>query len=279
MKPWMVPLAALAGLAVGYLLSRHPSLDAVRVEEAVRLEKEWSAQLRARLEKTEAELAEARAAAEEPAPSTVVAPGARRPAAGTDDAVTRNELVRMLDEKNQQLNADRATLAELREKLLTAEGQAVELRAEREKMAGDLRDIQERLDAATRLSQALRSEGQSRDARLAQVEEGSREMRRKASEADQRVARLAAVSGELEELTRQRESYISDILRRYRDATDQFRAFTLRVDASTDPAFQGGTYLSRIQSAITQADEDLRQLRTLNARAARLQKQLDAQRP
>jgi chromosome segregation ATPase len=274
---WPIPLAFAAGLAVGLLFYMQSRGEAQKAAVSLASGKTELDALRARLDAAEKKLIETAAP---PTPDSDE-PGAPRAAPRpsvlpADDAVTRAELVRMLDEKNQKIASTEAALGELREKLLTAEARAAELVEQQERSVAELAETRERLDAATRLTQALQAEAQSRNTRVSQIEEGNRDLRRRAEAAEQKIARLATLRSEIEEVARQRESYITEILRRYREATDQFRAFTLRVDASTDPGNPGGTYLSRIQSAVAQADEDLRQLRTLNTRAAQLQKQLES---
>jgi hypothetical protein len=81
-----------------------------------------------------------------------------------------------------------------------------------------------------------------------------------------RIGRLPGALADLEELNRRREAYVGNILRRYRDIADHFRALPAGADQSAD--------LARVNNAIQMAEEDLRQLSALNAQAARIQQRL-----
>jgi chromosome segregation ATPase len=79
---------------------------------------------------------------------------------------------------------------------------------------------------------------------------------------------------ELEEINRRRETYFTSILRRYKEVTEQYRALATRLESARDNVAPPGPELSRIQAAVASAEEDLRQLATLNAQAARIQQKL-----
>ena len=71
-------------------------------------------------------------------------------------------------------------------------------------------------------------------------------------------------------------------MRRYRDITSQFRAMSGMLgssrDSNTSSPFTDAA-LTRIQSAVTSADDDLRQLGELNAQARQLEKKLAKKQP
>lgn len=154
------------------------------------------------------------------------------------------------------------------------------------KAAADLRDAREELDAAKRTSSMLEAELRSRTDALAKAETAYKQ-------ANDRVAKLAADSAstmrqitansrEIDDLSRRRENYMTSVQRRFREVTDLYRGFALDqqnrgtnvsggVNNSNPPMMQAGD-LSRIQNAIAQAEDDLRQVQTLNARIATLMK-------
>jgi LysM repeat protein len=69
---------------------------------------------------------------------------------------------------------------------------------------------------------------------------------------------------------------MTSILRRYRDITSEFRNMSSVLDTSRDPNSNvgSGATLSRIQNAVNLTEDDLQQLNDLNARAQKLEKQL-----
>ena len=70
--------------------------------------------------------------------------------------------------------------------------------------------------------------------------------------------------------------YLNNILRRYREITEQYHAMAGVLDSRRDreAAPVNNTEISRIQNAISLADEDLKQINALNAQASRLEKKL-----
>src|SRR5208283_5336224 len=91
-----------------------------------------------------------------------------------------------------------------------------------------------------------------------------------------RAADLAQITASLQDIDRRRDVYLTSILRRYRDLTGEFHAMSSMLDTSHDPSSGAcsGAVLSRIQNAVGLAEDDLRQLNELNARAQKLEKQL-----
>ncbi len=80
---------------------------------------------------------------------------------------------------------------------------------------------------------------------------------------------LTKISDDFDDLNRRRDQYMTNVLRRYREVTDLYRTLSLRQEGPRDD-------LSRIQNAISLAEEDMRQLQSLNAQARRLQRDLQA---
>jgi hypothetical protein len=80
---------------------------------------------------------------------------------------------------------------------------------------------------------------------------------------------------DLDGLFRRREMYLNNILRRYREITEQYRALS-GVNASRDhgAATVGSAEISRIQNSIALAEEDLKQISALSAQVSRLEKKL-----
>ena len=56
------------------------------------------------------------------------------------------------------------------------------------------------------------------------------------SGATSRAADVAHTVASLQDLERRRDVYLTSILRRYRDITDEFRAMSSMLDTSHDPA-------------------------------------------
>lgn len=80
----------------------------------------------------------------------------------------------------------------------------------------------------------------------------------------------------LQDLNRRRNTYLDSVLRRYRDVLGQLRAIGNVMDASRDQnaSVVSSSALARIESTISLAEDDLRQLSDVNSRAAQTEKQL-----
>jgi chromosome segregation ATPase len=222
----------------------------------------------AELEEELARMEEAVEAAGVPRPTM-----APRPTGAPPTAETPAELLRVVEEKDRTIAGQDQTIAALREKLDSVDKQLAEIQKQQESEA-KRRDVEwkEKLEVTERQSKQLLADLEARNARLRQIEAANLETRRQTEETLKGLTRLRQVSEELDTLTRRREGYMNNILGRYREATDLFRTMTVRLDSMREGTAVAGNDLSRIQNAITLADEDLRQLRSLQTRASQLQK-------
>jgi chromosome segregation ATPase len=198
--------------------------------------------------------------------------GSRRGSTAIFDAA---ELNRMLAERSHQLEAAQGAQADLTRQLRELEGKVellVQEEGRRKALEAELRD---QLTSVQREAESAKTTAQSRETALRELESVTQQLRKQVAEAGQSRNRRAQARTELEELARRRDGYLNNILGRYREATDLFRTMSLRLDNPRDAGSPLNNDLSRIQQAIQLAEEDLRQLRVLNAQAARLQKELN----
>lgn len=181
------------------------------------------------------------------------------------DEATKQELLRLLDEKNAKLASAEAAARELRERTSELEAKLAQVQRESEQMTAAQKDLKEQLNVASRLADSLREQSQQREERLAQAEVSSQDLRKRSEETARRLAKLGELTDQMDDVARRRDVYLGNVLRRFREATEMFRTLALRID---DPN------LARIQQTVTAADEDLRQVQTLNAQASKLQRDL-----
>lgn len=196
------------------------------------------------------------------------------PAAGNLEPSTNLQAVHQ--ETLARLSAAEKAAGEWQAKLQELEPRLSALTEQHQASLAHEKELRQQLEAAQRQLAMAEAAAKTRETRLADLESAQQTAQRKSAEAGQRLQRAAELAAELEENTRRRESYLNAILGRYREATDLFRAMSLRLDNPRDVATPLNNDLSRIQSAIQSAEEDLRQLRTLNAQSAKLQKEISA---
>ncbi len=159
------------------------------------------------------------------------------------------------------------------------QSQLGKLTEENKRLATGNSDLRGELASFQQSMERMRADLQSRDERMAQLEAANRKLRDDNSEVDHKVKQLSRASSELQEIHRRREVYLSSLLSRYREVTDQYRAFLNIMENRRGPegttAVSGsaGPELARIRNGIALAEEDFRQLNTLNIQAARIHKQ------
>lgn len=272
MNRWIVAivLAALAGAGIGYW--RGASIRARLAQDAAHLQ-QVEANLRTRLDAAEKERdslrAQAASAEHPPAP-----PPAPRPKPNVDDSTSRQQLVQMLEERTRELEAADNSIQQLQAKLADMDTRITQLTDQQDRLQASETELRQRLDAASKQAADLDQLLKTREKRLADVELTNQQLRSRTDDSVRRLASLRKLSGDLEDLTQRREAYMTNILGRYREATDLFRSMSLRLDNLRESTTVSGSDLSRIQNAVSLAEEDMRQLRALNTRASRLQKEL-----
>ncbi len=176
-----------------------------------------------------------------------------------------------------ELAAAQTRLAETQAALLDWKNRVAELEASLERASAENRRLaaaeaalSEDLENTRRIVQAMEAELRAKNDRLAQLETTLRRTRQELASLSQRSAASGQVLAELAEINRRRENTVTSLQRRYRDITDQLRALAVRLDTQRDnPAAAAGD-LSRIQTAVLAAEEDLRQLNVLNSQSQQL---------
>jgi len=273
-RRWLIPgvsAALFAAALVLFFASRRvpPAAVPAGIGEPSAVERA----LRDQLEAAQQELEHWRQAEldEDAAPVAAVKRGKPAAAPGVSP-----ELELQLETARQQAADAQQQLAALREKLEQTEARIGQVEQQQTEAKAAEKALREQLEMAMTKAADLESERKSVGARVAQLETANAELRKKQDDSARRLAQLRKIADSMEDLSRRRESYLHNIFNRYREATDLFRTLALRLDSLRDGTAAGGNELSRIQNAVSLADEDLRQLRALNARANDIQKDLRA---
>ena len=271
---WVAALVALIGAGSWTLISQRRSAAA----EAAK----WKT--------IEAELRQKLAAAErQPPPATTDEPedapksgapsvSTRAPKVVVDDSTSRQALLQIIEDKDRQLSAAENSLRELQAKLQEVSTRLEQVQEQQTKLQESEVQLRARIDSMTQQAAAQEASVKARETRLAEVEQSNQELRRKTDDSTKLLSRLQQLAVNLEELARRREAYLTNILGRYREATDLFRTMSVRLEQPRENGVNmvGANDVSRIQNAISLAEEDMRQLRGLNTRATTLQKDLQA---
>ena len=263
MPRWTIAAALLAGLVAGYLIPRRAPATASPAAPAA-----------------------ATVAPAVPPPPTIDATEPKKtPERTTTPAAGRREadpqLLAAHQETIAKLAAAERALADTQAKLTETEARvnAAQEQQQRALQAqAQERELREQLQAFQGQLANAQASLKARDVRVTELEALQQRSQRQGADATQRLQKVNELSTELDDIARRREAYLNSIIGRYREATELFRAISLRLDNPRDGSSPLSNDLSRIQAAIQHADEDLRQVRALNAQSARVQKELGARR-
>lgn len=257
---WPVLLAILAVLGVAaFIAVRYVSATSAQLARLEGLERE-NRQLRANSEQLaqEADVLRRDLAALEAGSARIEPPS--EPATLPSQAVEQAELLFQFRDKLSSANAAIAGLQDRIHELETAIGRGAE---ENKRLAASEADLKEQIASSTRVLSAIKDELQGKEQRLAQLEAANKAIREENRANASRLNQISTLVRDLEEINRRRESFLTAMLRRYKDITEQYQALSGHLD-NPPPGF------ARIQESIAMAEEDMRQLASLNAQAARI---------
>jgi chromosome segregation ATPase len=173
-----------------------------------------------------------------------------------EDLAQARARISELESQVLSLQADRASLAQQREQ----EAAASEVSC-RTRMA----------DAQTAL-ESVQAELKAAQQRAA-LFEAENENLRKAQAAPSKVAARSGSSpeGDLDELSRRRDTYLKSVIRRYREIDNEYRALLRDPQQGQGPRANDPAVF-HIQSVLAQAEDDLRQIDSLTAKTLLVEK-------
>ena len=273
----MILLPLAAGMA-GFWLGRTTVRGSEDHSRLLRLQHENSA-LKETLEKLRSASS---ATTLNPAPGNArdsrVGPSQRAPVTGEPPYPDDSNVVRALRDS---LAAANQSAAEWKERVAQVQTQLDLLKDDQKRLTAIESDLATQLASSKRLLDAQETELTRKTEQFAALEAANKKLRAETGAVGQKAAQLMQIAGELQEIYRRRESYLSTLMNRYREVTEQYRAFASVLENRRGPEGTPGTAIStagpelaRIQNSIAMAEEDLRQLNTLNAQALRIQKKL-----
>lgn len=185
------------------------------------------------------------------------------------DALTIRQL-------HNELATATSNVSHLEERVAQMEGEMKNLAEENQRRAQSQQGLGEKIAGLNRIINAMEQEAKSRNDRLVELELANKRLREESAVAAKKTAEAARMAADLQDLYRRREAYLGNILNRYREVTDRFRAFAGMIEnrGRQEGASSGSAELARIQNSIQTTEEDLRQLSSLNAQAIQLQRKI-----
>ncbi|MGA2116279.1 MAG: hypothetical protein ABSH56_16180 [Bryobacteraceae bacterium] len=268
MKRWSLSIVVLLAAAAVVIWQLR-----VNRQQAARLAQSAAenAQLRQRVADLTRTAAVPAAVPVQPAAENTGAPRAAGPAMNPEDAIAIQRLTISLADAN-------ASVARLQLRADEAEAQVRDLTVDNKRLAASEADLKEDLSAANNTVNALEKELKTNRERVTQVEIAYRRLRDQSGTDAHKLTEVQQLAAELQSIHKRREVYLNGILRRYRQITEQYRSLAgVMQTQRTDAPAADSADLARIQDSIAMAEEDLRQLNSLNAQALLIQKKMAAQ--
>ncbi len=208
-------------------------------------------------------------------PKTPVEVEGRAPAAEYQAALAKRD--QAIKELNRKLSDAQTSITNLQAQLQTSgKEHAAALAAVNDRCQKQQSTWQGQLDALKQQLSSAQDESQAARLRIAALEQATAKLRGESSAGSAQTAQVGHLVSDLLDLERRRDGYLTSIIRRYSDITNQFRAMSGMLDSTHDTSSDAcsGAALSRIQDAVSSANDDLDQLNELNARALQLRRKL-----
>jgi chromosome segregation ATPase len=164
-----------------------------------------------------------------------------------------------------------ASTAKLQARVSELETEVLNVMGERARAASAEVEARARVAELTRTVESMNAERPAAEKRMRDLETEIGRLREQNAAAAQKDTQIGQLSAELRDITRRQQTTAANILRRYREVTDIFRSLPGMLESKGN-----GPEVARIQTAISMADEDVRQLNDLNARLGRLEKRITA---
>lgn len=204
-----------------------------------------------------------------PAPAPAVRPAAPAGTPGTSDNAEIARRDAALEQLNRELADARASIANLQAQLQSAGQEKQQAAAAADDLQKRERDWRDQMDSLKQQLDSARAESQAVRERASALEADNARMKKDAGAGSARAAERSKDLAALQDIIRRRDGYLTSILRRYREITDQFRAMTGALDSShgAESSSLGGIALSRIQNAMSLAEDDMRRVNELNTQA------------
>ena len=210
-------------------------------------------------------------------PGLQPAPAARTPRPVTDAATAEELSVAELNVRrmHESLAQSTAQVSHLQAKVADLESRIETATEDNRRLSAAAEEGRKNLEDASQTMESLRAQLKTTSARLAEIENLNAKLKEDAAGGRQSAAQTQQTVSDLEGIFRRREVYLNNILRRYREITEQYRAVSgVRDGRDREAGPLGSAEISRIQNSIALAEEDLKQISALNAQAQRLQKKL-----
>lgn len=191
-----------------------------------------------------------------------------------DEAPRRLEAIRRLSQAEQQLSETTRLLERLQQDYQALRGNLAELVNQQEQWGRERKELEERLASSLRQIDALQLEIKASTNELSRLQSRNQLLGEETRKLRQQVEAWQRAATSLKELYFRQEEILNRLLRRYRELAEELRASGLEPRETEGTPSAEGVNWSRLRYTLSLAEDDLRQLETLNARLVKLQRAL-----
>jgi len=206
----------------------------------------------------------------EPAPAV----RASRPETDGDTSEALSSAEQQVRRLHESLAQSAADVTRLNSRVADLEARLESAAEDNRRLSTTVEEGHKNLEDASQTMESLRAQLKFNTSRIADLEGLNTKLKDEVAGGRQSAAQTQQTITDLEGIFRRREMYLNNILRRYREITEQYRAMSGVRDGRDREAPLSSAEVSRIQNSIALAEEDLKQLTALAAQAQRLQKKL-----
>ncbi len=189
-------------------------------------------------------------------------------------AAARLDLARL----QKELTDAHSAMEQANVRMAALQDEAARATAEHDKrLAAAEAQWKETLETANLNMESLRADLGEEKRETARLRTANENLKNAGAQSAAQAADATRLFSEWQEVSRRRDTYLSGVLQRYREVTRSYRSMVgiLNGRRNDQPGqVVDDAELGRIQSAITSAEDDMRQIDSLNAQAALIQRKL-----
>lgn len=149
------------------------------------------------------------------------------------------------------------------------------LRTQLEEVTTRERDLQESLQQAQRVAEALRAQLQSKDQALASLETAYQRFKDSSQSGSRQLDFVTKTVTSLEDINRRRTAILDQAVRRLKEVGDSYRTVAVRIDSNPEMQSTFNAEVGRLQSGVMAVEDQMAQINTLNAQASQLERRLE----
>lgn len=180
------------------------------------------------------------------------------------------EAIRTVGQLKESLAAANAAVEQLKNRTAELESQLEKSAHQNRSNEARLAELTDKNQSLSGVVEAMQTELKGKSDRLVPLQMANKTLREENRAANDKISKITQIVDQLDDIHRRRDVYLTSILRRYNEITDQYRSLASRFDHRGEGSGPSGVEISRIQNSISMAEEDLRQINALNAQAERL---------